>query len=219
MTIELTATVKLTLFMAPGACSRVTMNALEEARLEYDCRCVNLARFEQKTVAYLAVNPKGKVPALQVDERIVTENAAILWFLHRQRPQALLLPHGKAPADEDQGLIDLIWCAGTLHPMVRQIRAPMRYTSGDTAGVYQDGLDKFTNECRLIEQRLSGRNWWYGEAKSIVDVYVEWLGSTAAKGGFPLNDYPALVDHAVRVTAQPTFRRVLDREAAVSATW
>ena len=211
MTIDLAATPIL--FMCPGACSRVTMAAFEEAGLNYDCRPVDLIGSEQTSAAYLALNPKGKVPALQVGGRMLTENAAILWFLHRQYPHARLLPDGEGSADLDQGLIDLVWCTGTLHPMVRQIRAPMRYTGGDTAGVHRDGIDKFARECGLLEQRLSGGGWWYGADWSIIDVYLQWLGGVAAIGRFPLIDYPVLVDHAARVADRPGYRRALDREA------
>ena len=108
------------------------------------------------------------MPAVDIGGRLVTENAAILWMLHRARPGAMLFPDEVDGVDQDQGLIDLIWCTGTLHPIVRQIRAPGRYTGGDTTGVRDDGVAKFTRESRLLEERLSGGRWWYGGAWSII---------------------------------------------------
>ena len=145
----------------------------------------------------------------------MTENAAILAFLDRQHPQAGLLPHGNDPVIDNQGLIDLVWCSGTLHPMVRQVRAPFKWTKGDPGGVKADGIEKFAVECEKIAKRVDGQ-WWYGKSWSIIDVYVYWAYSTAEKGGFPLQDYPALLDHAARVRARPSFQRALSREKAAA---
>ena len=216
---------EMTLFMFPGACSQVTMNALETAGLDYEEHVVNIFAGEQKSEAYVSVNPKRKVPALRIGDRTMTENAAIIWFLHQQHPQATLLPRpGSAPENaadspiaDNQSLIDLVWCSGTLHPMVRQVRMPSRYTKADPSGVREDGTEKFTYECRLLAERLSGGRWWYGAEWSIVDDYLCWLYGTAAKGGFPLPDYPALTDHAARLATRSAARRVREREEAAVA--
>ncbi|CAM3087914.1 glutathione S-transferase N-terminal domain-containing protein [Vibrio rarus] len=60
----------LVLFYAPGACSGVTINAIEELGLECDYRRVDIASGEQKTKSYLEVNPFGKVPALVTEGRL-----------------------------------------------------------------------------------------------------------------------------------------------------
>ena len=60
----------------------------------------------------------------------------------------------------------------------------------------------------------SSATWWYGEQWSIVDVYLYWVFSTAAKGAFNMEDYPALAAHAERVRARPSFQRALARERA-----
>ena len=210
----------LILFHFPAACSRVTMTALEEIGLSFEARCVNFRKEAQCSAEYLAVNPKAKVPALSIRGHVMTENAAILAFLNRQYPDAGLLPHDADPVLDNQGSTDLVWCSSTLHPMVRQIRMPMKWTLGDSesvAGVKADGLKKFAQECRGIAARVAN-GWWYPSGWSIVDVYLYWAYSTAAKGGFPLGDYSALVDHAARVRARPSFQRALARErAAVEA--
>ena len=204
------------LFMFPGACSRVVMTAFEEAGLPFREHMVNLGRMEQKSPEYLALNPKGKVPALRVGDKVMSEAAAILVRLDRENPAANLLPHDADEMFDDQGAIDLIWCSGTLHPMVRQIRAPQRYTKGDTSGIHADGMDKFARECQLLSERLAGGRWWYGDRWSVDASYLNWLYTTAAKGGFPLNDYPVLLDHAARTAARPSYRRAVEREAAVA---
>ncbi len=204
------------IYMFPGACSRVTMTALEEAGVDYDHRAVDLHSNAQKNPDYLAINRKGKVPALTIDGKLMTENAAILYFLHRRHPDAALLPHSEDPVEDNRGLADLVWCSSSLHPMVRQIRNPQRWSKGETAGIKADGQEKFAAECAVMAERLAAGGWWYGEHWSIVDTYLYWAYSTAAKGDdFPLGQYPALVAHGQRVRARPAFQRVLAKELAV----
>lgn len=202
------------LFTHPGACSRVTMTALEEIGAAYEARWIDLAANAQHDDEYLAFNRKGKVPALIVDDVTLTENPAILCYLHSAYPEAGLLPPGNGPLDRAQPLSDLVWCGSMLHPIVRQIRAPQRFTKGETSGIVADGHDKLSKECKFIESRLSGADWWYGANWSIVDVYLFWIASNAARSGFPLDNYPAIVAHTKRVRSRPSFKRMLAQEIA-----
>lgn len=204
----------LTLFTHPGACSRVTMTALEEAGAAYEARWINLAASAQHSDDYLAFNRKGKVPALIADGVTLTENPAIISYLHDTYPDAGLLPRSASPFERAQSLSDLVWCGSMLHPMVRQIRAPQRFTKGETAGVVVDGREKLSKECKFIDRRLSEAEWWYGADWSIVDVYLFWITSNAARSGFQLSGYPAIVAHTQRVRSRPSFQRVLAYEIA-----
>ncbi len=199
----------------PGACSRVTMTALEEVGLAFEDRCVNIRNAAQKTPEYLAMNPKGKIPTVVVDGTVMTENAAIVAFFDALHPQARLLPRTGDPLADAQGLIDLVWVSSTIHPIVRQVRMPMKLTTGDTAGVKADGVAKMTEECSKLEARI-GDGWWYGDQWSILDTYLYWAYSTAEKGGFDLIAFPGLVAHAKRVRARPSFQRALARELAAA---
>lgn len=207
----------MTLFHFPGACSRVTMNALEEIGLDFEDRPVDILGGEQKSEGYLALNPRAKVPALQIGRSLLTENAAILYYLHVQYPQASLLPDESLEFGPNAGLSDLVWCSATVHPLVRQIRMPIRFTEGDRSGVKALGMKNFAIVAAQVAARVSGQAWWYGSAWSIVDVYLYWNYSTAASGGFDLVPYPSLLEHAERVRARPSFLRVLAREQAAVA--
>jgi glutathione S-transferase len=202
----------LTLFLSPGACSRVTLNALEEIGLDFAVKLVDLSKNEQKSPGYLAVNPKGKVPALRIGDRVMTENPAILAYLDRTHPDARLLPHAADPITDSQALIDLTWCCATLHPLVRQIRNPQRFTAGDTSGVKANGMENFAPIVGSIASRVDGQRWWYGADWSILDVYLSWACTTAQAGGINLADFPTVLDHARRVEARPAFQRALARE-------
>ena len=205
---------EIVLYTSPGTCSRVTMTALEEIGVPFEDRLVFTGAGAQNSDAYLAVNRKGKVPALSVDGRVLTENPAILTYLDQQHPEAGLLPRGDDPTVWIQGLSDMLWCSSALHIEVRQIRNALRLTNDDPAGVRENGLDKLAKNCAYIAGRLGNGDWWYGANWSIVDTYLYWCYSTAAGGGFPVRDYPGLTAHAERVRARPSFQRMLARERA-----
>lgn len=204
---------KITLYQFPGACSRVTMNAIEELGYDFSDVLVNLREMGQKEPKYLAVNPNGKVPTLQIDKKVLTESAAILWTLHCLQPKGGLFASAENSLEDHQCRADLAWCSGTMHPIVRQIRMPMKWTNGESEGVRAHGIDTMLGECEKLSARLA-TGWWYGRRWSIIDTYLYWGYSTAEKGGFPLHNFPVLLDHAQRVRARPSFQRVLAREQA-----
>jgi len=74
-----------TLWMAPYTCARVTAIALEEAGVEFDTRLVRFMRGEHKSPEFRARNPTGKVPALEIDGDVPTENVAILTYLAERK--------------------------------------------------------------------------------------------------------------------------------------
>ena len=207
---------KLKLYHCPLACSRVTINALEEAGLEYDDQAINILKGEQKLPDYLAIHPGGKVPALPVDDTVLTENASILMFLHEISPGARLLPEVATAVERAQQRSDLIWCAGTVHPMVRQVRMPIRFTDGDPSGVQEKGVEYLNGVAGQVNTRLEEGQWWYGEDWSIVDVYLCWLFTTAASAGYGLDGYPNLVSLISAVQERPSFKLALARESAAA---
>ena len=75
----------LTLYYAPGACSIAAHIVLEESGEEYEAKKVDLVGGEQRTEAYLKINPLGRVPALLLDNgEPLAENTAILPFLGKR---------------------------------------------------------------------------------------------------------------------------------------
>ena len=83
---------ELKLFVAPNTCARVPTIALEEIGVPFNTELIRTAAGQQSSPEYLAVNPKGKVPALLIDGQPLTENVAILRWLNRTYPEAKLLP-------------------------------------------------------------------------------------------------------------------------------
>ena len=77
----------LTLYFSPGACSLASHIGLEETGAPYEAKPILLAKQQQRTESYLKINPRGKVPSLDADGKILVENTAILTYLARRFPE------------------------------------------------------------------------------------------------------------------------------------
>lgn len=191
------------LYHFPTACSWVTQCALEAVEMPYDLTLVDIDKGEQKSAAFTAINPKGKVPALAVSGELVTENPAIIYWLSRRG--------NLASVDDRTLLVDLAWCGGTLHPMVRQIRAPQRFTDGPIDEIRQHGIATFRAVSKMLEERFRD-GWWYGETWSIVDTYLSWIVRTASTHA-DLASYSAIARHQDAIHRRPETIRAASREA------
>jgi glutathione S-transferase len=130
----------LKLYFSNGSCSLASHIALEEANAAFETQRINLREKEQKTPAYLAVNPKGKVPALAVDGAVLTENPAIISYVADTHPDAKLLaaPGELARAKAQEWLA---WCSSTVHisfgPLFRD------KDNAEQKQVVQENLDRY----------------------------------------------------------------------------
>jgi glutathione S-transferase len=144
----------------------------------------------------LALNPEGKVPTLLVDERPLTEVAAILYYLARRFPEAGLFPAGDLKA-EAQVISWMSFIASTVHP-ARRI-----------------GVGRWKEVFGIAEQRL-GRSEWVVGGYSIADIHLFRLFWRFFNSLHPAPaDFPGLSAHYERMMARPAVQRVLEIESAV----
>jgi glutathione S-transferase len=201
----------LVLFHTPGACSRVTMNALEEIGLPFEDRPIDIFKGAQRRPDFLAINPKGKVPALLVDGVPLTETPAILAWLTAEYPDANLMPAGDTLA-RAQAFADIVWCSNTLHPLARAIRMPQRMTLGDPEPARAAAIEQITPMLVVMQGRFEAQPWWFGQEWSILDVYIAWIAGMCVGAGVDFSAYGALLAHMARVRGRPSFQRALARE-------
>jgi glutathione S-transferase len=81
----------IVIYWSSGSCARVTLIALEEIGVSCEHRAVRRGDAAAMSEHAQSVNPKGNVPALVVDDRVLTETPAIQIYLHRRFPEARLL--------------------------------------------------------------------------------------------------------------------------------
>jgi glutathione S-transferase len=121
----------LTLYFSPGACSMASHIGLEETGAPYQAKPILLAKGQQRTDEYRKINPRGKVPALDVDGKILVENTAILTYLARRFPEKKLLPSD--PYDEARCISTMCWFSSIVHPAYQHYHRPERFADGDGA--------------------------------------------------------------------------------------
>ena len=96
----MTQTRSITLYYSPQTRATGARVLIEELKVPYDLQVLNMKTGEQRQPAYLAINPLGKVPAVRVDDTLVTEQGAIFLYLADLFPEAGLAP---ALTDPDRG--------------------------------------------------------------------------------------------------------------------
>jgi glutathione S-transferase len=202
---------KLTLYFAPDSCARVPLIAHEEIGRPYTLEVVAFMKGQHKSPEYLALNPKGKVPLLVVDGVPLTENVAILTWLAGRFPEAGLLPD---PEDgfARAGLIsDLAYCASGLHPIVTRLRIPQFFcdTPDGSRRVFDMAEVAMRPNFELIDRRLAGSRWWYGDRWSIVDAYINWVWFRVTGTQFDGSAYPNLGRHDADMKQRPAVKRAL----------
>jgi glutathione S-transferase len=209
------------LFYSPGACSLAPHIALEEIGASYEGVRVTIAEGLNQRPEYLAVNPRGRVPALAIrdgravgEERILTEAMAIMVYLARVHPEANLLP------TDTEALVRALewmgWLGSTMHQTgARPVFRSERLVADPAAApsVAQRGRETFGSGLADIEQRLRGRAFALGERYSLVDAYLLVFFRWGNRMGFRLREnFPEFTRVMDAVRARPAVRRVVEQE-------
>jgi glutathione S-transferase len=170
---------------------------LNEIGVPFTAKPISFARNEQRDPAYLAINPEGKVPALVIDGRVLTEVAATLYYLARAYPQARLFPDEDIEA-QAQVIAWMSFIASSIH------RARTR------------NLNEFLAIWERTEKRFEAREWAVGDRYSIADIHLfrlfwRFLGTDVERA----RGLPNLYRHYERMMARLAVQKTIATEAAV----
>jgi len=186
---------------------------LEEAGAAYEVQPTLVDKGEQQSEAYLKINPRGKVPALQLEDgKILTENAAILSYVAKKFPEANLWPCD--PMAEVCAISTMAWFSNTVHPAFAHFVRPERFTA-DAAGaekVREQGKKTFWGCVQEIDQMLVGKEWVLGSQFTVCDPFALVFYGWGLRAALPMKDlgsYSALKD---RLLKRPAVRRILEKE-------
>jgi glutathione S-transferase len=199
----------LGLYFAPGACSMAAHIVLEESGETYEPLRVDLAKGEQKSEAYLKINPQGRVPVLRLDDGApLSENTAILPYLGKRFG---LWP--KDPLAEAKALSLVGFFAASVHPAYAHINRPERYSADPAAfpAIKDMGFKTFHGYLKQIDAMLAGRDWFL-DGYSVIDPYGLVFYTWGVRREFPmaeLKNYTAFKD---RMLQRPAVKRALDDE-------
>jgi glutathione S-transferase len=206
---------KLKFYYSPGSCALASHIALEEAGATFEPVRVALPKGEQNTPEYRRINPNGRVPALAVDEWVVTENPAILRFIARSYPDAKLWPDD--PRAEAVCAEWLAWMSCTVHVTYAHIRRAERYATGDAAieNVKEKGRETCREIWSTIDAKLANSTWAAGNQYSVADGYLQvfWNWGRGPVLGYDMaKDLPNWTAHARRMAQRPAVQRAFARE-------
>lgn len=197
------------LYYAPGACSLASNIVLHEAKLQSSFVKVDLRSKKTESGAdYRAINPKGYVPALELDDGdLLTENIAILQYLASESTE-LLPQSGKA---KWHAIEALAFVSTELHKAFKPLFDP---TSPDE--VKQKAKDLVAQRLQLLVPRLGQRQFIVGDQFTVVDAYLFVMLTWAQKQGVTV---PTELQHyAATLSERASVKAALALEAAPKAS-
>jgi glutathione S-transferase len=205
----------LTLYFSPGACSMASHIGIEECGAAYTEHPVLIAKGEQKSTEYAQINPRGKVPALAVDGRIITENTAILAYLGRRFPEAKLMPTDAV--DEASCIATMAWFSNVVHPSYQRYMRSERFAEGEAAqtSVKTLGKQSFWANLQEIDGLLAGKQWIMGDQFTVADGYCLVFYGWGLRGGLPMAELAHYTAFKDRMLQRPKVMKVLQNEQSV----
>jgi glutathione S-transferase len=200
------------LYFSPGACSLASHIALREAGLDFRLEKVDLRTHRTADGRdYYAINPKGYVPALELDDgAVLTEGAAILQYIADQRPAAGLAP--AAGTLDRYRLQEWLGFIGTeLHKSFSPLFNPT--TPDDVRAATRERLE---GRFGFTAAALDGRPFLLGEHFTVADAYLYTVLGWTKAVGIDRTERRVLDALNQRVGERPTVGAARDAEKQAS---
>ena len=202
-------TASLTLYYTPGTCAQAVRIALHEAGAAHQLVRVDFAAGQQRTPEYLAVNPKGRVPALVTEHGTLTETPALLAYVAQRFPQARLAPadaFGFARMQEVHSYL-----ASTVHiAHAHRPRASRWADEPEAQAAMQRKVPQNMADCfGLIEAHYLNGPWVMGEQYTVADGYLFTIAGWLQGDGVDIQRFPKVAEHFQRVAARPAVQSAL----------
>jgi len=199
----------LTLYYTPGTCALAVRIALEEANAPYRLERVDFASQQQRTPEYLAINPKGRVPALVTEQGVLTEAPALLAYVAQRFADARL-----APTDLF-GLARLMefnsYLSSTVH--INHAHRPRAGRWADDAEAQAAMQRKvpanMTENFSYIEHHYLNGPWVLGDDYSVCDAYLFTMSGWLKSDGVDIAQFPKVHDHHRRMSERAAVQRAL----------
>lgn len=189
------------LYLYPAACSIADHIALIEAELPYELMPIDKGKRTKDGRDYLSVNPRGLVPALELESgAILTENLAILAYIAERSGR--LIPSGDL--GRSRALEALSYMATTLHgglgPFFKNAPEAEREKAGQA----------LAKGFSFLAEQIGDQPFLLGEEISIADPYLYWC--LLAASGFGLVAPQRLRTFSGRMNRRPSVIRALAEE-------
>lgn len=199
------------LYYAPGACSMAPHIVAREAGFTLDLEKVDIPN--KKTASgedYWKINPKGYVPALQLDDgQILTEVGVIIQYLADQKPEAGLA--ARAGTMERYAQMEAINFAATeVHKQIGALFNPKM-----TPEMKEVQLGTIGRRFDALEKALDGRQYIMGDKYTVADAYLFTVINWTHPLKVDLGKWPNIQAFMARVGARPKVQETLKAEGLV----
>ncbi|HSI49982.1 MAG TPA: glutathione S-transferase family protein [Ideonella sp.] len=205
----------LTLYYAPGTCALASHLALEYSGGPYEAVRVDFSKQEQRSEAYLKLNPKGRVPVLVTDQGVLTETPALLQFIAQSFPDAKLAPLADPFLMAKANSFNSYLCSTVHVNHAHRVRGS-RWTDDEQAmeTMKKKVPQTMTESFNLIENTYFKGPWVLGEQFSVCDPYLFTLAGWLKSDGVDIEHFPKVADHYRRMAADPVVVKVLAAQKA-----
>lgn len=200
------------LYYKPGACPLASHIALHETGRPFDIEAVDTAAGRTESGAdYRAINPKGYVPALQLEDgNILTEGAAVLQYIADNTPEAGLAPKAGSLA-RARMQEQLNWIGTELHKAFGPL-----FREGTSEAEKETARIAVAAKFDFIETQLAdGRDWLIGGTFSVADAYLFAVSNWANFTGIDLTCWPNLAAFVSRCADRPSVKAVMRAEGLI----
>lgn len=184
--------------------------ALEELGLDYELVRYRIEDGSLRTPEMLAVNPAGRVPALEIDGISLFESGAILQYLAETRPQADLAPQVGAP--DRARYLEWIGFAETMASMIENLNLSqifLRDPSQASPTVIKLTTARLRAALKAMETRITGP--FLLERFSMADCMMGF-NLFAAPYYVPLEPFSKLLGYRDGLTERPAYQRARERD-------
>lgn len=197
------------LFYANGTISIAPAIALVEAGLDHDLSRLDFAEAAQTKPEYLAINPKGRVPALVLaDGTVLTETGALLDYIAALAPDAGLVPDAAADAAHMRAV--MYYLASTMHVAHAHKMRGTRWA--DKAESHADMTAKVPQTmaacAAYVEAECLRGDYVCGGAFTVADAYLFVVCNWLAGDGVSVADYPKITAFMARMEARDSVKAV-----------
>ena len=201
------------LYYAPHTCALASHIALEDAGADYSTVRINFAAHQQRSPEYLAINPKGRVPALVTERGILTETPAMLAFIAQSFPKAKLAPLDDSFRFAEVQAFNSYLCS-TVHVAHAHRMRGTRWADDPAAiEAMKRKVPDSVGACfELIEQKMLQGPWVMGESYTVCDPYLFTLAQWMEADGVDIARFPKLRDHRHRMSERAAVRKAVAEE-------
>jgi glutathione S-transferase len=198
------------LYYAPGTCALASHIALQEAGATYTTERLDFKSNQQNSPEYLAINPKGRVPALVTERGILTETPAILVFIAQSFPQAKLAPLDDPYTFAQVQAFNSYLCS-TVHVAHAHKGRGYRWAADEAsfADMKQMVPKSVGASFALIERDMLKGPWVMGDTYTICDPYLFTMAGWLEGDSVDLSKLPKVIEQRNRMSERPAVRKVL----------